>query len=176
MSFFRGHVFIRGCWVIIALVASAQEQIREGIEPGLVPLARRGGELDCTTGSDNNQALAVQTRWVGVVIRLNPNILDLYALGFKLCLACSGRVLVTPVERACVRVNPEEPPMSVNRHLLATGLARVLPQILSNHRLGNGLHHARIDGLAVLVASNRVDGDVEALVNLRSKRRNRSAA
>jgi hypothetical protein len=41
-------------------------------------------------------------------------------------------------------MNPEETSMAVLRHAFAPSLAGVLPQILANHRLSDGLDHTRI--------------------------------
>src|SRR3569833_3136110 len=53
--------------VVLTLVGRAEQEVRQGIEPRLVALARRARKLDGAAGRDDDQALAVQSRRHGVV-------------------------------------------------------------------------------------------------------------
>lgn len=113
----------------------------------------------------------MQTRWKWIIIRYNPHCLDLHALRLELFVACSLRVLLAPVEGACVGMDPEETPVSRVGHFLGACFACVLVKVLADHGVGDCLDHARISCLAVM--ENTVVGtgarDVEAVVELRSE-------
>jgi hypothetical protein len=70
-------------------------------------------------------------------------------------------------------MDPEEAAMAVLRHAFTPGLAGVLPQVLADHGLSDGLYHARICRARrqSICSKRRAAWDVEALVNLRGERR-----
>jgi len=76
-------------------------------------LASRGGKFDGSAGGENHQTLAVESGWHRVVICDNTYALDGDTFRFELGAAGGGRVLVAPVQSACVRVDPEETSMAV---------------------------------------------------------------
>lgn len=158
--------------LVAVFVRIAKQQVRQGIEPRFVSLARRGCEPDPTARADHFQAPAVQTRWVRVVIRHHPHSFDGNALRLKLGLTGMLRVLLTPIQGTGVRVDPEVPAMSRARHLIRNRLPCVLPQELANHSLCDCLDHARIGTLSIPIrhhASETAREHVEPLVDLRCK-------
>jgi hypothetical protein len=68
----------------LAFVIGTHQQVRESVEPGLVSLTCSTGELDGPARSYNNETLAMESWWHGVVIGDNTNSLNRDALGLEL--------------------------------------------------------------------------------------------
>lgn len=159
--------------VIIRIVAvGPEQQIGQRVEPRFVSLTRRRRESDPAARADHLQTLAMEPRRVRVVIRDHPDRLDGNALGLELGLAGQLRVMVTPIQRASVRMHPEVPTMPSVGHLARDSFAGVLPQIFSDHCLSYRLDHARIR-VRTETVGHSIRADVEPLIQLRGKGRQR---
>ena len=70
-------------------------------------------ELDASPRGDDNETLSVQSRRHRIVIRDDLNRLDGYTLRFQLSPSSRRGVLFTPVQRACIGMDPEETAMTI---------------------------------------------------------------
>ena len=144
---------------VMLSVIGTQEKIRESIEPGFVSLASLAGELDSAARSNDDQALAVQSWRVRIVVRHNVDSLNLDALGPALGpVTRGGWIAVTPIQCSCIWMNPKVTAMPCLGHVGRTCLPGVLPQILANHSLSNGLYHARICAWGEAMSSSKAVG------------------
>lgn len=150
----------------VSLRARLQQQIRKRIKPGLVSLRRRRGELDRPPRRHDDETLTVQTGRHGIIIAHDPHSLDLHTFTLQLHLARRRGVLLAPVQRARVRMYPEEAAVPRGGHILAPGFARVFEEVFADHGLRDGLDHARVRVVHVegVVGVAAGAGDVEALV------------
>jgi hypothetical protein len=140
-----------------------------------VSLSSGAGELDGSARGNDNQALTVESWRIGVIVGNDTHSLNRNTLGLQLSTAGSRRVSVAPIQSPGVWVDPEVTTVSVLRDLSTAGLAGILPQILTDHGLGNSLDHA---GIRVRSKPGRIHAhfartDVESGVKLRNKRGNR---
>ena len=159
------------------LVLHSLAQIIQSTVPSCMALCRGCSKLHVPARSTNEQTLLVEAWGVRVQVIHLLNRLNGHTLGLQLDLPCSLRIDITPVQRPSVRVNPEETSVTFFRHVFATGLAGVLPKILSNHCLGNGLNHPWISCACWHTWSSKRGSasHVETLVKLRAKRRQRGS-
>ena len=79
--------------------------------------------------------------------------------------------MFTPVQRACIRMYPEEPTVTCLGHALAACLSGVLPEELAAHGLRNSLDHARVRRTRVKpsLTEAHASWNIETLVNFRAE-------
>src|SRR5690242_6086478 len=168
----------RSLFDLLAALFHSLAQVTKRIEPRLVTLARGSSKFDGTTRGCNNQALLVETRRHGIEIFNLFDRLNRHTLGLELYLPGCLWIPIAPVQCPCVRMDPEESTVTCVRHATAHCLAGVLPEVLADHCLGDGLDHTRISG-------TRRDSrwrerwstcNIKALVDLRCERGDRRAA
>lgn len=146
---------------------SAQEQVGEGVEPGFVALARRGGDFDGAARGHDDEAFAVEARGHGVVVCHHADGFDGDALRLELRAAGGRGVALGPVESSSVWMHPEEASVTGAGHVAAAGLARVFPHVFADHGLGDGLNHAWVG--TSFHTRHAIKTDVKAFVYFRRK-------
>jgi hypothetical protein len=160
-EFFSGHA---STFSVLGFSAGAEKKVGERVEPCLVALAGGGCELDFSAWGDDDYGFTMEPGWHGVVVGDDTDGFDADRVVLELGAAgCSG-VLVAPVKGAGVGVDPEVTSMTVVGLPCATGFARILPEILANHGLGDGLDHTWVSITVHTVHGHAIRADVEPLV------------
>ena len=153
--------------------ASPQQEIGNGIEPCLVPLTRRGCELDYSFRRNDFKALSMEPRRHWVVICYDPHGLDRKVFGTPLRFARYRRSSLTPEQRSCIWMHPDIASMSAVGQLATTWFPGILPEVFSDHGLRNRLNHPRISASSLILIRqlHATGADIEALIKFRCKRR-----
>jgi hypothetical protein len=152
------------------LLFCSQKQVGESIEPSLVPLTSGRSEDNFTTGRHNNQGLPVQARRVSIAISNDPNRLNGDTLRLQHVSTSRAGVFLAPVESPGIWMHPEKASMSGIRGLAPSSFPCVLPQVLADHSLGDGLDHAWICSRLDAFWINELTAlDIESFIKLGSE-------